>query len=58
MIETCVQKGSSVYVYGSGNHLLFTEGGVLHGFTSSTVSVKKGSSIYTYDAKHHLISTH
>lgn len=58
MIETCVQKGASVYVYGSGNHLLFTVGGELHGFTSNTVSVKKGSTVYTYDAKNHLISTH
>lgn len=58
MIETCVQRGSSVYVYGSGNHLLFTKSGELHGFTSNTVSIKSGSRVSTYDAKGRLISVH
>lgn len=58
MIETCVQRGSHVYVYGSGNHLLFSVDGELQGYTSSTVSVKRGSAIKTYDEKGHLISSH
>ena len=58
MIETCVQKGSSVYVYGSGNRCLFVESGTLVGYTGNSVSVKKGSSVYTYDANHHCISVH
>ena len=42
MIETAIQKGSYVYVYGQGNRTLFSCPGELHGFTSATVSVREG----------------
>lgn len=58
MIETAIQKGSYVYVYGQGNRSLFSCPGELHGFTSATVSVRRGSYVYTYDARGHVISSH
>ena len=41
MIITAVQKGSTEYVYGEHNRLLFTKNGDLHGHTGSSVSVKR-----------------
>ena len=58
MITTAVQKGSSVYVYGERNQVLFTKSGTLMGYTGSTVSVKNGSSVYTYNEKGAVISIH
>lgn len=58
MIETAVQSGSNVKVYGNGNHLLFQVTGELVGYTSTTVSVKNGGSVKTYDDKNHLVSIH
>jgi gamma-glutamylcyclotransferase (GGCT)/AIG2-like uncharacterized protein YtfP len=57
-IANAVQKGSWIYVYDEkGRKLTTISGDVLHGFTSSTVSVKKGSWIYVYDEKGHKLST-
>lgn len=58
MIITAVQKGSTVYVYGEHNRLLFTKSGELHGYTGSSVSVKKGNTVYTYNDRGSLVSTH
>lgn len=58
MIETAVQRGSTVYVYGNGNRLLFTKSGDLYGYTSSSVSVKHGSTVYTYNERGALMGTH
>lgn len=51
MIECAVQKGNLVYVYGNGNHLLFTKPGELYGYTSTTVSIKNAGLIYIYNDK-------
>lgn len=58
MIVTAVQKGNIVYVYGTGNRVLFSQSGELHGYTSSSVSVKKGNMIYTYNERGSTISSH
>ncbi len=58
MIETAIQRGKYVYVYGNGNHLLFSRFGELYGFTSTTVSVKNGKYVYTYDARGSQKSSH
>ena len=58
MIVTAIQKGSSVYVYGDGNRVLFVQNGELHGYTGGSVSVKKGNVIYTYNERGSVISTH
>lgn len=58
MIETAIQKGANVYVYGKGNHLIFLEGGELMGFTSTSVTIKKHGTIYVYSDKHRVISVH
>ena len=58
MIVTAVQKGSTVYIYGERNRLLFTQSGELHGYTGSSVSVKKGNTVYTYNDRGSLVSTH
>ena len=58
MIITAIQKGSTVYVYGEHNRLLFTKSGDLHGYTGSSVSVKKGNTVYTYNDRGSLVSTH
>lgn len=57
-IGTAVQKGETVYVYNERGTQIFTRGGQLVGFTSSTVSVKIGSSIHVYNANGTQISTH
>lgn len=57
MIVTAIQKGNTVYVYGEGNRLLFSQYGELHGYTSSSVSIKKGNAIYTYNERRTTIST-
>lgn len=58
MIVTAVQKGSTVYIYGERNRLLFTQSGELHGYTGSSVSVKKGNTVYTYNDRGSLVSTY
>ena len=58
MIITAIQKGSTVYIYGEHNRLLFTKNGDLHGYTGSSVSVKKGNTVYTYNDRGSLVSTH
>lgn len=58
MIVTAIQKGTTVYVYGAGNRLLFTQGGTLQGYTSGSVSIRRGNTIYTYSDRNSLISTH
>ena len=62
-IVTAVQRGSQVYVYGTGQRQLcavFAGNGPddgLKGYTSSTVSVRRGSQIYVYDNKGRQISS-
>lgn len=58
MIDTAIQKGNSVYVYGNGNRMLFAKPGELYGYTSTSVSVKNGNSIYTYNERGSLVGTH
>ena len=41
MIQTAVQKGDWVYVYGENGNRLFTQFGQLMGFTGTSVSIKK-----------------
>ncbi len=62
-IVTAVQRGSQVYVYGTGQRQLCSvyagtgPNDGLKGYTSSTVSVRRGSQIYVYDAKGRQISS-
>jgi hypothetical protein len=56
-IGTAIEKSGSVYVYDDGNRHMFTTGGSLHGFTSSTVSVKRSGYIYIYDVNGSVKST-
>lgn len=58
MIITAVQKGSTVYVYGEHNRLMFIKSGELHGYTGSSVSIKKGNTVYTYNERGSLVSMH
>lgn len=58
MIDTAIQKGSSVYVYGNGNRMLFVKSGDLYGYTSTSVSVKHGNTVYTYNERGSLIGSH
>lgn len=58
MIETAIQKGNIVYVYGNGNRQLFSKCGELYGYSSSSVSVKKGSIVYTYNERGSQIGSH
>ena len=58
MIETAVQKGNAVYVYGNGNKTLIVKTGELYGYTSTSVSVKHGNAVYTYNDRGALTSTH
>lgn len=51
------QQGKVVYVYGERNHLLWTVGGELHGYTGGSVTVKSGTTLYTYDEKRHIIGS-
>lgn len=62
-IITAIQRGSQVYVYGTGQRQLcavFAGNGPddgLRGYTSSTVSVRRGSMIYVYNAKGQQVSS-
>lgn len=58
MIQTAVQKGDWVYVYGENGNRLFTQFGQLMGFTGTSVSIKKGSWIYVYDQKGNRTNTY
>ncbi len=57
MITTAIQKGECVYVY-DNNRIVFIKHGLLHGFTSSTVSIKIGNCITVYNEKEQIISRH
>ena len=62
-IVTAIQRGSQVYVYGTGQRQLcavFAGNGPddgLKGYTSSTVSVRRGNNIYVYDAQGRQVSS-
>ncbi len=62
-IVTAVQRGSQVYVYGTGQRQLCSvyagtgPNDGLKGYTSSTVSVRRGSTIYVYNAKGQQVSS-
>lgn len=58
MISHAVQKGNGVFVYNEKNELIFSQIGMLCGYTSSSVSIKKASCIYVYNDKGALKSTH
>lgn len=58
MIETAVQRGNTVYVYGNGNKTLFIKSGDLYGYTSASVSIKRGNTVYTYNDRGALTSIH
>lgn len=58
MIETAVQRGNTVYVYGNGNKTLFIKSGDLYGYTSASVSIKCGNTVYTYNDRGALTSIH
>ena len=49
MIQTAVQRGDWVYVYGENGTQLFYQSGQLMGFTGTSVSIKRGDWIYVYD---------
>ncbi len=51
MISTAIQKGNVIYVYGTGNRMLYSKTGELYGYTSTTVSVRKGNVVYTYNER-------
>ena len=57
MIEYAIQRGNYVFVYGKGDHYMFTKPGELIGFTSSTVTVKSCGIYSTFNDKGHLVST-
>ncbi len=44
------QEGGFVRVYDENGSILFSIGGELVGYTSSTVSIKEGNFIHVYDA--------
>lgn len=62
-IVTAIQRGSQVYVYGTGQRQLcavFAGNGPddgLKGYTSSAISVRRGSQIYVYDAQGRQVSS-
>lgn len=41
MIETAIQKGNIVYVYGNGNRQLFSKCGELYGYIKGDSRLKK-----------------
>lgn len=45
------QQGSLVIVYNEKNQQIFSKIGILHGYTSSTVTVKSGNLLVTYNEK-------
>ena len=56
-ISMAIEKNGYVEVYDDKNRRLFAESGILHGYTSNTVSIKKpDGSIRTYDEKRHQLS--
>ena len=56
-ISMAIEKNGYVEVYDEKNRRLFTERGILHGYTSNTVSIKKTDGyIRTYDEKKHQLS--
>lgn len=57
MIATAIQKGNTVYVYGTSGNILFTRNGILLGFTSSSVSIKVGGATYVYNDKGSIMFT-
>lgn len=63
-IETAVQRGNNVYVYGERNRQLAVlpagnvqKGDGLQGYTTGAVSIRRGSFVYTYDEKGRRLST-
>ena len=56
-IVNVVQRGSTIYVYGERNQVLFTKsagsrpGDGLKGYTSNSVNIQSGSVIYTYNER-------
>lgn len=46
MIGYAEQKGSMVYVYNENGSTIWTRGGTLVGFTSTTVAIKQGGCTY------------
>jgi len=58
-----VQRGSTIYVYGERNRVLFAKsagsrpGDGVKGYTSSSVTIQMSSTIYTYDESGHVIGT-
>lgn len=48
MIGMAEQNGSMVYVYDTNGMLLWSMDGILHGYTSTTVTINKGSILYVY----------
>ena len=49
-IGMALQEGGFVRVYDENGSILFSIGGELVGYTSSTVSIKDGSFIRVYDS--------
>lgn len=62
-IMNVVQKGSTIYVYGEHNRVLYTKsagsrpGDGLKGYTSGSVNIQSGPTIYTYNERGIVIGT-
>ena len=56
-ISHAVQNGTKVTVYDKNNFILFSVGGQLMGYTSSSVSVKNGNKITIFNSNGHTVSS-
>ena len=56
-IGTAVDRGGTVYVYNEKNQQLFSRPGILHGFTSSTVSIIQRGTIYMFNEKNQQVGS-
>lgn len=54
MISTATQNGSRVEVYDERGALMFTKGGTLVGYTSTTVSIQNAGRVEVYDERGNL----
>ena len=51
LIESAIQKGKQVYVYGPKGKLLFTKLGILQTVTSLNVSIRLKNTLLIYNNK-------
>lgn len=57
MIGSAIQNGSFVNVFNEKGIMLFSLGGVLQGFSGSTVTIKHGDVITIYNERGNAISS-